>query len=165
MFGFSIGARKGFLPILAFFLTLAAQALAADSAIEITHAWARPTPPSATTAAIYLTITNKGAADDVLTGISTPAAGKAELHATSNENGIMKMAAVGEEPVKAGDKIVVSPGGLHIMLTGLAHPLKAGDMFPLTLTFRNAGQVETTVTVEASAKPHGEMPNMPGMKM
>ena len=51
---FSAGIRKGLLPILA--VCLAAGTAAADSAIEIAHAWARPTPPSAKTAAVYLTI-------------------------------------------------------------------------------------------------------------
>ena len=164
MFSFSSGALKGLLPILV--LSLATAAHGADSSIQVTHAWARPTPPSATTGAVYLTIINKGAADDALVGISTPAADKAALHATSNENGIMKMSTVGEEPVKAAGKLEIKPGGLHIMLTGLKQPLKAGDTFSLTLTFRNAGLVETSVAVEAKAPTKGDsMPDMPGMKM
>jgi copper(I)-binding protein len=44
------------------------------------------------------------------------------------------------------------------MLVGLKQPLKAGDSFPLTLTFEKAGKLDVTVTVEKSAA-------MGGMKM
>ncbi|HLG89700.1 MAG TPA: copper chaperone PCu(A)C [Alphaproteobacteria bacterium] len=164
MFGFPKGALSGLL--LAFSVSITAHA--AGSAIDVADASARPTPPSATTAAIYLNITNNGTDDDALIGIATPVAQKAELHSTTNDHGIMKMSAVAEQPVKAGEKLEIKPGGLHIMLTGLKRPLKAGDQFLLTLTFRKAGQVETTVAVQAPAKVNGKadhMPDMPGMKM
>jgi hypothetical protein len=35
------------------------------------------------------------------------------------------------------------------MLIGLAQPLKEGERFPLTLTFRDAGEVTVEVKVEA----------------
>ena len=162
-------ARLGILPILATSLSLSFAALAQTSQpIAVTHAWARATPPSATTGAVYLTIANTGPIDDALTGLSTPVAQQAELHATSNENGVMKMAPVADEPIKAGGSVEIKPGGLHIMLTGLAHPLKPGETFPLTLTFRQAGKVETTVTVwpMGATGLHKDSPDqMPGMKM
>jgi periplasmic copper chaperone A len=66
-------------------------------------------------------------------------------------------------PVKAGGSAQFKPDGMHIMLLGLKHPLKAGDSFPLTLTFDKAGAVETMVKVtKAGAAAPG---SMPGMKM
>lgn len=156
---------KRILPILGAIVFLAPAAFAdTGTPITIEHAWARPTPTTATTEAVYLTIVNKGSADDALTSVSTPAAEKTEMHATSNENGIMKMTPVSEEPVKAGGSLAFKPGGLHIMLTGLAHPLKAGDSFPLTLIFAKAGKIEATVKVGPQKK-ESDMPDMPGMKM
>ena len=134
-----------------------------NSPIEINHAWARATAASAANGAVYLTITNHGTADDRLTGASTAVASKAELHITLNENGVMKMRPIADVPVKAGGRAQFKPGGMHIMLLGLKHPLKAGDSFPLTLTFNKAGAVETMVKVEkAGAAGPG---SMPGMKM
>ena len=50
--------------------------------------------------------------------------------------------------LKAGEKIEMKPGqGYHIMLMGLKKPLKAGDSFPMQLSFRKAGKVQLTVTV------------------
>jgi copper(I)-binding protein len=51
--------------------------------------------------------------------------------------------------IKPKEKIAMQPGnGYHLMLIGLKAPLKAGDKLPLTLTFRKAGKVKTTITVE-----------------
>jgi periplasmic copper chaperone A len=134
-----------------------------SSPIEINHAWARATAASAANGAVYLTITNHGTANDRLTGASTAVASKAELHITRNENGVMKMRPLADVPVKAGGSAQFKPDGMHIMLLGLKHPLKAGDSFPLTLTFDKAGAIETMVKVtKAGAAAPG---SMPGMKM
>jgi periplasmic copper chaperone A len=148
----------------ALFLALLGTAAAQSGVgIEISHAWARATPASAQTAAIYLKIVNHGKADDALVGASTPAAAKAELHTTTNDNGVMRMRPLDQVAVKAGGGAEFKPGGMHIMLMGLAHPLKAGDHVPLTLTFAKAGALQVTVTVE---KPGAAAPgDMPGMKM
>ncbi len=131
--------------------------------LEIRHAWARATPGAAHNGAVYLTILNHGGGDDTLTGASTPAAAKAELHTTLDDNGVMKMRPLAALPVKAGGSAAFTPGGMHIMLVGLTHPLTAGKSFPLTLTFAKAGAVQTTVMVE---QPGAAGPgDMPGMKM
>ncbi len=140
----------------------AAQAQSAAD-IAISHAWARATPSSAHNGAVYLEIVNHGKDDDRLTGASTPAAAKAELHTTLNDNGVMKMRPLDSVPVKAGGSAAFKPGGMHIMLVGLAHPLTAGESFPLTLTFQKAGAMTVTVMVR---KPGAGAPgDMPGMKM
>jgi len=135
----------------------------ASSPIEISHAWARATAASAANGAVYLKVMNRGTADDRLTGASTTVASKAQLHVTLNDNGVMKMRPIADVPVKAGGSAEFKPDGMHIMLLGLKHPLKAGDHFPLTLTFEKAGAVKTMVTVtKANAAGPG---SMPGMKM
>jgi periplasmic copper chaperone A len=146
------------------FLAVIGTAHAQSSAdIEISHAWARATPASAHNGAIYLTITNHGKDEDRLTGASTPAAAKAELHNSVNDNGVMKMRAMDGVAIKPGGSAAFKPGGMHIMLVGLAHPLKAGDSFPVTLDFARAGAKTVTVMVE---KPGATTPgDMPGMKM
>ncbi len=135
------------------------------STVTVDHPWARATAGNATTGAAYVTLTETGTAD-TLTGASTPAAKTAEVHETINDNGVMKMRPVGSLPLVAGTQVKMEPGGKHIMLMGLKAPLKAGDKFPLTLTFAHAAPVTVTVVVEAAgvAVPsmHG-MGNIPGM--
>jgi copper(I)-binding protein len=144
---------------------ISASASAAPGDIQIADAKARPTPPGAATAAVYLTIVNRGAADDTLTGVATPVAETAAAHRTGNANGVMTMEAAPDLPVKAGGSVAFTPGGLHIMLTGLKQPLTKGETFPITLTFAVAGPVTATVTVGPVGKPAHDPNAMPGMKM
>jgi copper(I)-binding protein len=85
----------------------------------------------------------------------------AELHTHIKDGEVMRMRQVEDIPVKAGETVVLQPGGLHVMFMGLHEGLKEGQTFPLTLTFEKAGPVETTVTVGAAgamgAMNHGAM--------
>lgn len=128
----------------------------------IEHPWARATPGQSKTGAAYLTI-DGGASADKLVGVSTPVAGKAEVHSSMNENGVMKMREAGEIAVPAGQKVELKPGGYHVMLMDLKRPLKAGESFPMTLTFEKGGKREVTVPVEkAGAKGDGPAMHMDG---
>jgi copper(I)-binding protein len=145
---------------LAFSVTGMAQT---GSAIEIAHPFARGTAVTAKTGAAYFTIVNSGASDDRLIAASSPIAEKSELHTTIDDNGVMKMRPLAAVAVKAGERVELKPGGMHLMLTGLKAPLKVGQRFPLTLTFEKAGPVTVTVGVEKAGAASGH--DMPGMKM
>lgn len=110
--------------------------------------WSKATPKRATTAAIYMRLRDCGTAGDRLTGIETSAAERAELHSVKIEDGVMRMRPVDGIEVPAGGSVDLAPGKLHAMLTGLRHPLKEGDVVPVTLIFEKAGrvQVESAVT-------------------
>jgi copper(I)-binding protein len=149
---------------LALWLGLAPFAIAQTSTpatIEIAHAWARATAASAPTAAAYLTIINRGATDDRLTGVATPVAERAEPHITLMDSGVMKMRPIAVIEVKAGQQVELKPGAMHIMLVGLKAPLKEGAKVPLTLTFAKAGTVEATAVVMKAGATAGHV--MPGM--
>jgi periplasmic copper chaperone A len=128
---------------------MASAPVAADAqpagAPVVTDAWARATPGKAVNGAAYLTI--ESAAADRLTGASTPIAGKAELHEMTMQGNIMRMRQIAGIDVPAGQPVTLKPGGVHIMLLGLRHPLKSGDAFPLTLDFAKAGARQVTVYV------------------
>jgi periplasmic copper chaperone A len=101
---------------------------------------------------------NHGADDDVLVSISTPAATTAEVHETKMEGDVMKMRAL-EKPlaITAGSTIILEPGGLHVMLTGLKAPLKKGEVVALELMFEKAGVVKLDVPVGEVAAGHEHM--------
>jgi urease accessory protein len=125
---------------------LAAPAFAAGG-IEAQDAWARASAGAHRTGAAYVTLLNHGDAVDRLVAVSTPAAERAELHAHLHDGGVMRMRKVEAVEVHAGEPTVLAPGGLHVMLTGLAKPLKEGDRFPLTLSFEKAGEKTVQVAV------------------
>ncbi len=134
---------------IAFPLLLSAGLLHAQDmkSLQIDKAVARATVGKQTTGAAYLQIDNKGA-DDVLLSASSPVAAKVEIHTMTMEGEVMKMRALPQVERKAGQKLDMKPGnGVHLMLMGLKKPLAVGDRFPLTLAFRKAGKIETTVEV------------------
>lgn len=137
--------------------------------VSVQDAWARATSPQATTGAVYLGITSKGG--DKLVGVSTPLAGKAEIHQTyRKEGGVMGMRQVADVPLSASGPTVLAPGGFHIMLLELKGRLVKGQSFPMTLSFASGGRAETTVHVEAADAngptqdlgPGHDMDSMPG---
>lgn len=137
--------------------------------IEITDAFTRATLPNAPVAGGYLTITNKGSAEDRLLSVTSPAAGKVELHEMSMQGDVMKMAPLPDGIVlPPGETVELSPGGEHIMFMQLKHPFVEGETVPVTLDFEKAGTVEVQLPVGGiGADAPDAMPDMPksGMKM
>jgi len=121
--------------------------------IHVEQAQARASVGNQSNGAAFLTIENQGKVDDVLQSVAAPIAGKVEIHTMTMEGDVMKMRTVERIELKAGETIEMKSGqGYHIMLIGLKKPLKAGDSFPMQLSFRKAGKVRLTVTVvEAGA--------------
>jgi copper(I)-binding protein len=110
--------------------------------MEVSAAWARATPPGAGVGAAYGTIVNEGTTADRLVRVTSPAAEQASIHETVEHNGVAQMRPLDEGvPVAGGKTLVLAPGGLHIMLTGLRGPLKAGEVLPLTLVFEKVGPI------------------------
>jgi copper(I)-binding protein len=75
------------------------------------------------------------------------------LHTTIKEGDVMRMRQVQSIDVPAGGSTELRPGGLHVMLIGLAQPLVQGTKIPLTLSFERAGTVTVEVMVEAAGAP------------
>ena len=66
----------------------------------------------------------------------------------------MKMRRVkGGIKVPKGGSTVLKPGGMHVMFIQLKEPLKRGTVFPLTLKFKNAGDVTINMTAQKMALP------------
>ena len=116
--------------------------------IMVMNATAAPSLTSqAKTGAVYLSIMNRGQANDVLIRISTPVAGSAMLHESKDENGVMKMEMLDKLEIPAGKTVDILPGHMHIMLMDLKIPLKTGDHVALELDFKNAGKVSVEAIV------------------
>jgi copper(I)-binding protein len=114
---------------------------------------------------VYVTVTDSGAPTTLLS-VTTPIAAQAQMHQSLMQNGMMEMLPVKSLPIAPGTPITFSPGGYHIMLTGLSQPLSAGQTFPLTLSFADGRKITTTVTVQPmmAGAPAGTMGSMNGMK-
>jgi copper(I)-binding protein len=125
----------------------------AQDAITVTDVWVREVPPTSTVTAAYMNIANSGSEDDRLTGVSSPAADKAEIHASSvDDKGVAKMEMVDGVPVPAGGKAELKPGGYHIMLIGLKEPLADKENVEMVLEFQKAGKVTVNAAVKGPDK-------------
>lgn len=123
--------------------------------LAITYPWAQPTV-RAKTAAVFLTVDNNGLEDDVLMGGISPLADRVEVHETiwnREGSGALRLRTRKVEkrlPLPAGESIELRPGGYHLVLTGLALNLEAGQSVPLTLSFARSGDVVVDVKIEWS---------------
>jgi copper(I)-binding protein len=124
------------------------QAMAGE--VTVSEAWARATAPGQDSATVSLHITSQK--DASVVAVSSPAAGSAEIHSMSHENGMMMMRAMSALELKAKQEVELGNGGNHLMLVGLKKPLNAGDSVALTLTVQFADKHKENVTVNATVK-------------
>ena len=99
--------------------------------------------------AAYLTIRNRGAADDRLLGAEFAGARRVEIHETRvSAEGLATMRPVESIAIRAGGEVQLEPGGMHVMLMGLESSLISGDTVRLSLEFATSG----TRTVAAEVR-------------
>jgi copper(I)-binding protein len=96
--------------------------------------------------AVYFQLTNLGEPDRLVSA-ATEVAGLVEIHETQMANGVMRMNPVDGLEVLTEERLVLEPGGLHIMLMDLQRPLLTGDAFIITLTFESGRTLEVAVPV------------------
>lgn len=129
-------------------LTACATAEPPQSGRIVTSAWARAAD-SGTTGGAYVTVLNADSMAVDLTGASSPVAQAAEIHESMQHDGMSHMMPRASVGIAARDSLVMSPGGLHVMLVQLTRRLAAGDSVPLTLRFSNGDSVRVSVPVRA----------------
>ncbi|HMS02519.1 MAG TPA: copper chaperone PCu(A)C, partial [Gemmatimonadaceae bacterium] len=98
------------------------------TSVKVTDAWVREMAAGRTVTAVFLELTNAGAAERRLVRGATTAADTLELHEMKRDGGMMRMSPVPQISIPAGETVSLRPGGLHLMLFGAKRPLAAGDM-------------------------------------
>ena len=126
-----------------------APAANAERGVSVEQAWARATVPGQKVAGVYLSIRSDQAA--ALTAVGSPLANSAEIHSMSNDNGVMRMRRLPGLNLPAGETVRLVPGGNHIMLLDIKHPLRAGEHVPLVLTVERNGK-KSSVQVQAEVR-------------
>jgi copper(I)-binding protein len=122
--------------------------------LEISNVWARKTGNRTLSAAVYFDVHNKSKSQELLTGVSTDRASNAMMHRSFEEDNIMRMEMQTSISIAGGETLKFAPGGYHVMLTKLTAPLVEGDTFPITLSFKDAGDVTVYVDVTGISGPN-----------
>lgn len=71
------------------------------------------------------------------------------LHETVVKDGVATIPHATSVPIPAKGVVRLAPGGFHGMLMGLTAPLIEGESFPVTLIFREAGEVTVQTQVQS----------------
>jgi periplasmic copper chaperone A len=126
--------------------SLASVARGQPPALLVEDAWIRAIPGSAVAAA-YMTLHNAGSAPVTVTGVRSPLAADAMIHVSKIEHGESTMRPAGPITVAPGASVQLAPGGMHVMLMQLAHPLAVGEQVPLELRLAGGGSVAVSARV------------------
>ena len=118
-------------------LTLVSSALGASDTLIISDAWVRATPPGKMMTAGYASLENVSKDVITITGVSAEVAGHTSLHETRIERDRSTMRPVAKLSIKAGERVSLKPGGLHIMLMKLSEPLTDGQSIDICLELEN----------------------------
>jgi periplasmic copper chaperone A len=117
--------------------------------LHIEDAWAAPTPGGVDVSAGYFTIVNGANEDDTLLNVESPRAAHVDVHEMTMSGAMMQMRSLASVPIAAHDQVTLSPGGRHLMFTGVKQPFTPGEEIPVVLTFARAGKVRVTLDVRA----------------
>ena len=114
--------------------------------VDVRDGWVRQSVPGQSGTGAFMKLTAPTGAK--LVGISTPAAGVAEVHEMKMEGDTMKMRELtGGLDLPAGQTVELKPGGYHVMMMDLKGALAKGATVPFTLKFEDAKGVKTALDV------------------
>jgi len=142
-------------PTLATLLALCAcEATPENPAATVTDAVVKLPPVPGRPGAAYFTI--RANRETRLTGISSPAAQRIELHESVTRGNMMTMRPIADVPVTLGSSVVFAPGGKHAMLFDISPTVQPGGTMRLTLTFDGLPPVSVDARVEGFGAEHAD---------
>jgi len=115
--------------------------------VDVRDGWVRQSVPGQSGTGAFMKLT--APTGTRLVGISTPAAGVAEVHEMKMEGDTMKMRELpaGLE-LPAGQTVELKPGGYHVMMMDLKQALAKGSTVPMTLRFEDAKGQKTSLDLK-----------------
>lgn len=124
--------------------------------VKIEGAWLRAVPTSSDDSAVYLTVTNTGDQPLQLTGGEMEIASMVMPMITTKKivagSEVLGMESVPAFDIPAHGKLVLEPGGSHLMIMGLKKHPAPGDRVKLILKF-NSGSLEVPLEIPVSMEP------------
>lgn len=117
--------------------------------LEISAAIVFAPLPGTRTAVAYMTIRNNTQTDIVLSSISSPQFASVMLHETQIADGVARMVMLKTLLVPAHSSVVLSDGGLHIMLMNPVQAVELAQPVSLHINYDVAGLVIVSTTVQS----------------
>ncbi len=120
---------------------------AAHADVKVEKAWVQLAPPGAKAYAAYLQLQNPNDAPLVIQSMSSTCCAEVAFHRTRVEKNKAVMEHLNDLTIPANGKVVMKPGGLHIMLMEIASPITLEDEVELVLHFSGGEQQSLLVPV------------------
>jgi copper(I)-binding protein len=116
-----------------------------DAGLSVGSAY-MPQPVSDSMAAGYLVITNKGAADDDLTRVTSEVAGEVTVHRTVRQT----MEEAERLDIPAHGELVLQSGGDHLMFEQLKRKPREGEKVSVQLHFAKTSPITVEMPVKSA---------------
>ena len=124
---------------------------AADCMPVLESAWVRAAPPAAPMHAGYAVLRNDCTTPITVVGAESLDYASASIHETLVEDGVSRMREAGRVEVAAHGRLVLEPGGRHLMLMHPARPLVEGDRARARLVLADGRRVFAEFAVRRDA--------------
>lgn len=132
-------------------LLMLSLAQAAAPVLEVQDARVPEAPPVAPVLAGYLTLINPSAAPVTITAARSPEFAKVEIHEMRMADGMMSMKQLPALTIPPHGRVVLEPGGLHLMLIKPKQRLRAGDMITINLELEDGRSQFVQLPVQTPA--------------
>ncbi|HET7599113.1 MAG TPA: SCO family protein [Gemmatimonadales bacterium] len=108
--------------------------------------------PGAGVAAGYFTLHNRGDQPLTLESVAVAGVAAATLQEQRRAGNVVRVKPLGPIVIRPGKTVILEPGGIQLMLSGVRRPLQPGDTVRMTLNFEG----QNPVLVEAPVRSYGE---------
>ena len=145
---------KPFVGVLLMMCAGAASAAAAvPECVTVSQGWVRlpPSPTATPMTAGYGVIRNGCSTAVTIIGARSASFGDVSLHETRIVDGVSRMRAVERLPLAPGERAVLKPGGLHLMLMDGRRVLEEGQPVWLQVQLEGGTEVSTALMVRKAA--------------
>ncbi len=141
--------------IIALMLGSVALSASAGGDIQVRDPWVQAAPPNVKVLAAYLEIKNNGDKPRTLINVSSPAFEQIGIHRSVMHGNMAHMEHLEELNISPRSSVVLSPGGLHLMLMDAKKPLHIDDQVPMTLNFKDGEKIAVTAIVRSGQQMEG----------
>jgi len=113
----------------------------ANTELLLIDPWVRQAPPTAKNLAGYGELKNTSSNIIEIVSIESKLFEKVEMHITTFENGMMRMAEVKKLILKPGESVYFEPGGRHFMLIKPNTAIVSGLIVPVLITLSSGEKI------------------------
>ncbi|WP_105187928.1 copper chaperone PCu(A)C [Pseudoalteromonas sp. T1lg48] len=113
----------------------------AQDGLTLSDAKVRQFLPAASSSVGYFTLKNDSQRERTLKAVELESLGRVEIHTHEHSDGMMKMRQLDSLTIGANSRVVLQPGGLHLMLFLPQQALSVDQTLKMTLIFADGERV------------------------